>query len=103
MFPAAHRSTAAAVTEAKRAPAVDPLAAVKEKAAQELFVADRDAPERLDAHRGAAPSLARAELAEIVAGEQLALSTSERNRLIDDIGADVLGSARSSRCSTIRL
>ena len=36
-------------------------------------------------------SLARAELAEIVAAEQLALSTAERNRLIDDIGADVLG------------
>ncbi len=69
----------------------DPLASVKEKAAQELFV-------RIGARMSDASlteeqlhALARAELAEIVAGEQLALTTAERNRLIDDIGADVLG------------
>lgn len=72
-------------------PAVDPLAPVKEKAAEELFT-------RIGARLSDASltdeqlhQLARAELAEIVAGEQLALSAAERNRLIDDIGADVLG------------
>lgn len=69
----------------------DALAPVKEKAADELFrrigarLNDADMTEK-QLHE-----LARAELAEIVAGEQLALTTAERNRLIDDIGADVLG------------
>jgi len=70
---------------------VDPLAEMKEKAAQELFgrigvrLNDSSMTEE-QLHQ-----LARQELAEIVAGEQLALTTAERNRLIDDIGADVLG------------
>lgn len=69
----------------------DPLAGVKEKAADELFG-------RIGARLNDASlteeqlhAIARSELAEIVAGEQLALTTAERNRLIDDIGADVLG------------
>ncbi len=72
-------------------PMVDPLAAVKEKAAQELFgrIGTRLNDSTLTEEQ--LHQLARAELAEIVAGEQLALSTAERNRLIDDIGADVLG------------
>lgn len=71
--------------------AVDPLAGVKEKAAQELF--GRIGTRLNDASLTEAQLhlLARAELADIVAGEQLALSTAERNRLIEDIGADVLG------------
>ena len=71
--------------------AVDPLAAVKERAAEELFgrIGSRLNDATLTEEQ--LHSLARAELAEIVAGEQLALSTAERNRLIDDIGADVLG------------
>lgn len=75
----------------REAIAVDPLAGVKEKAAGELF-------ERIGVRMND-PSLteeqlhalARAELAEIVAAEQIALSTVERNRLIDEIGSDVLG------------
>jgi pilus assembly protein CpaF len=69
----------------------DPLAAVKEKAAEELFerIASRMNDPSLTEEQ--LHALARAELAEIVAAEQLALTTAERNRLIDEIGADVLG------------
>jgi pilus assembly protein CpaF len=73
------------------APVADPLAAVKEKAAQELFVRIGTRLNDASLTEEQLHAIARAELAEIVAGEQLALSTSERNRLIDDIGADVLG------------
>lgn len=75
----------------RASPAVDPLAAVKEKAAQELFgrIGSRLSDSTLTEEQ--LHELARAELADIVAGEQLALSTAERNRLIDDIGAEVLG------------
>lgn len=71
--------------------AADPLAAVKEKAAEELFgrIGSRLNDPNLTEEQ--LHDLARAELAEIVAAEQLALSTAERNRLIDDIDADVLG------------
>ncbi len=71
--------------------AVDPLASVKEKAAQELFVRIGSRLNDATLTEEQLHLLARAELAEIVAAEQLALSTAERNRLIDDIGADVLG------------
>ncbi|MFC9558690.1 ATPase, T2SS/T4P/T4SS family [Agromyces sp. NPDC056965] len=84
-------STPAPESAVREATAVDPLAGVKEKAAGELF-------ERIGVRMND-PSLteeqlhalARAELAEIVAAEQIALSTVERNRLIDEIGSDVLG------------
>lgn len=69
----------------------DPLAAVKEKAAEELFGRIGSRLNDASLTEEQLHLLARAELADIVAGEQLALSTSERNRLIDDIGADVLG------------
>ncbi|MGR2752119.1 CpaF family protein [Agromyces arachidis] len=71
--------------------AFDPLAAVKEKAAQELFgrIGTRLNDPTMTEEQ--LHELARRELGEIVAGEQLALTTSERNRLIDEIGADVLG------------
>lgn len=72
-------------------PAVDPLAAVKEKAAQELFVRIGSRMNDSSLTEQQLHAIARSELAEIVAAEQLALSTAERNRLIDDIGADVLG------------
>ncbi|KQZ11089.1 pilus assembly protein CpaF [Agromyces sp. Root1464] len=73
------------------APAVDPLAEMKEKAAQELFgrIGSRLNDSSLTEEQ--LHQLARHELSEIVAAEQLALTTAERNRLIDDIGADVLG------------
>ena len=79
------------VYRAKPVPAIDPLASVKEKAAEELFarIGSRLSDSTLTEDQ--LHALARAELADIVAGEQLALSTAERNRLIDDIGADVLG------------
>lgn len=69
----------------------DALAPVKEKAAEELFgrIGNRLNDPNLTEHQ--LHEIARAELADIVAGEQLALSTAERNRLIDEIGADVLG------------
>ncbi|MBM7831987.1 pilus assembly protein CpaF [Agromyces cerinus] len=70
---------------------VDPLAAVKEKAAEELFGRIGSRLNDASLTEEQLHLLARAELADIVAGEQLALSTAERNRLIDDIGADVLG------------
>lgn len=70
---------------------VDPLAAVKEKAAEELFGRIGSRLNDASLTEEQLHILARAELADIVAGEQLALSTAERNRLIDDIGADVLG------------
>ncbi len=72
-------------------PAFDALAPVKEKAAEELFgrIGTRlNDPALTEAQLH---EIARAELAEIVAGEQLAMSSAERNRLIDEIGADVLG------------
>lgn len=75
----------------KPAAPVDPLASVKEKAAQELFVRIGSRLNDSSLTEEQLHLLARAELAEIVAAEQLALSTAERNRLIDDIGADVLG------------
>ncbi|REJ03923.1 CpaF family protein [Microbacterium bovistercoris] len=73
------------------APVVDPLAGVKEKAAQELFgrIGTRLNDSSLTEEQ--LHDLARKELAEIVAGEQLALTVAERKRLIDDISADVLG------------
>ncbi|MDQ0894597.1 CpaF family protein [Agromyces ramosus] len=71
--------------------AVDPLAAVKEKAAEELFARIGSRLSDASLTEEQLHQLARAELAGIVAAEQLALSTAERNRLIDDIGADVLG------------
>jgi pilus assembly protein CpaF len=70
---------------------VDPLADIKERAAQNLF-------ERLGSRLND-PSLAedqlhayaRAELVKIVAAEQVPLSADERTRLIAQIRADVLG------------
>ncbi|MEF3402635.1 CpaF family protein [Agromyces sp. CCNWLW203] len=69
----------------------DPLAAIKEKAAEELFGRIGSRLNDASLTEEQLHQLARAELADIVAGEQLALSTAQRNRLIDDIGADVLG------------
>lgn len=82
---------AAAAPVASAAPASDPLFELKEKAAQALF-------ERLGTRLND-PNLseeqlhayARAELGTIVAAEKVPLSPDERTRLIDEIGADVLG------------
>lgn len=72
-------------------PPVDPLAPLKERAAGELFtrIATRLNDSSLTEEK--LHALARAELTEIVSAEQFALSAAERNRLIDEIGADVLG------------
>lgn len=69
----------------------DALAPVKEKAAEELFGRIGSRMNDPNMTEEQLHEIARRELAEIVAGEQLALSTAERNRLIDEIGADVLG------------
>ncbi|WP_159600757.1 CpaF family protein [Agromyces humi] len=82
---------APAATPVRHAPAVDPLAGMKEKAAEELFARIGTRLNDSTLTEEQLHQIARAELGEIVAAEQLALSTSERNRLIDEIGADVLG------------
>ncbi|WP_395244494.1 ATPase, T2SS/T4P/T4SS family [Agromyces sp. MMS24-K17] len=91
LHPAHRAAPATPVEPPRRDQSVDPLAGVKEKAAQELF--GRIGARMNDASltEDQLHALARGELAEIVAAEQLALSTVERNRLIEEIGADVLG------------
>ncbi len=71
--------------------APDPLAEIKEKAAQDLF-------ERIGARLNDASlseeqlhAYARAELSKIVSAEQVPLNSEERARLIVEIGSDVLG------------
>jgi len=86
-----HPPAAPRAPQSKLVGGVDPLAAVKEKAAEELFGRIGSRMNDASLTEEQLHLLARAELADIVAGEQLALSTAERNRLIDDIGADVLG------------
>jgi pilus assembly protein CpaF len=73
------------------APVTDALADLKERAAQELFsrIGARLSDSSLTEER--LHSLAREELSRIVDAEQVALTTAERRRLIDQIGADVLG------------
>lgn len=70
---------------------VDPLAGLKERAAQELFgrIGTRLTDSSLDEEQ--LHALARVELVKIVSAEQVPLSPGERNRLIAEIGADVLG------------
>lgn len=85
------RPVQAAVTPQPHSRTSDPLAAVKEKAAEELFKRIGSRLNDATLTEDQLHELARAELAEIVTAEQLALSTAERNRLIDDIDADVLG------------
>ncbi|HEX7834757.1 MAG TPA: ATPase, T2SS/T4P/T4SS family [Pseudolysinimonas sp.] len=71
--------------------APDPLHELKERAAQELFIRIGGRLNDPSLTEESLHALAREELARIVAAEQVALTTAERNRLIDDIGADVLG------------
>ena len=70
---------------------VDPLADLKERAAQELFgrIGTRLNDPSLSEEQ--LHAYARAELGTIVAAEQVPLSPEERTRLIAEIGADVLG------------
>jgi pilus assembly protein CpaF len=72
-------------------PPVDPLADIKERAAQELF--ERIGSRLNDASLSEEQlhAYARAELSTIVTAEQVPLSASELARLIAEIGADVLG------------
>lgn len=76
---------------AAAAPVPDALAELKERAAQELFsrIGSRLSDSSLTEER--LHSLAREELSRIVDAEQVALTNAERRRLIDQIGADVLG------------
>ncbi|WP_294179707.1 CpaF family protein [uncultured Schumannella sp.] len=71
--------------------ALDPLADLKEHAAQELFVRIGARLNDPSLTEEGLHELARAELSRIVAAEPVALSVAERNRLLDEIGADVLG------------
>ncbi|MRX43311.1 CpaF family protein [Agromyces kandeliae] len=72
-------------------PTADPLAAFKESAAQELFSRIGNRLNDSSMTEEKLHALARAELGQIVATEQTALTSAERNRLIDEISADVLG------------
>ncbi|WP_353808489.1 CpaF family protein [Agromyces sp. SYSU T00194] len=75
----------------RRDSAQDALAELKERAAQELFrrIGARLNDSSLSEQQ--LHALAREELTRIVGAEQVALTTVERNRLIQEIGADVLG------------
>ena len=90
--PTVHRAQAPD-PEAAPAPVLpaDPLAELKERAAQELFgrIGTRLNDPSLSEEQ--LHSYARAELVSIVAAEQVPLSPEERTRLIAAIGADVLG------------
>jgi len=72
-------------------PPVDPLAEIKERAAQELFerIGSRLNDSSLSEEQ--LHAYARTELSNIVSAEQVPLSAEERARLIQEIGADVLG------------
>jgi len=69
----------------------DALSELKERAAQELFVRIGARLNDSSMTEAQLHVLAREELGRIVEAEQLALSAGERNRLIAEIGADVLG------------
>ncbi|UOQ90592.1 CpaF family protein [Agromyces endophyticus] len=73
------------------AAAVDPFAELKERSADELFrrIGGRLNDPNLSEEQ--LHSIARDELGRIIESEQVALTAVERNRLIADIGADVLG------------
>lgn len=87
-----HTSTWTALAgDAEPVPVADALAELKERAAQELF---RRIGSRLNdttLTEDKLHALAREELGYIVESEQVALTSAERNRLITEIGADVLG------------
>jgi pilus assembly protein CpaF len=72
-------------------PTVDPLRDVKERAAQELFLRIGGRLNDPSLTEDRLHAIAREELGRIVAAEQVALTAAERNRLIDEIGSDVLG------------
>ncbi|MBT2500748.1 CpaF family protein [Agromyces sp. ISL-38] len=72
-------------------PIVDPLASFKESAAQDLFARIGSRLNDSSMTEEKLHALARSELAQVVAAEQIPLTPSERVRLIDEIAADVLG------------
>ncbi|MFB6612304.1 CpaF family protein [Agromyces sp. NPDC056379] len=83
--------SALAAPEAMHDAATSAMLELKERAAQELF---RRIGARLNdtsLSEEQLHALAREELTRIVEDEQIALTVSERNRLITEIGADVLG------------
>ncbi len=83
------RETGAASTVDASQP--DPLAEIKERAAQLLFARIGSRLNDPNLSEEQLHSYARSELATIVAAEQVPLSGEERKRLIAEIGADVLG------------
>lgn len=88
----AHTSTWTALAGPPQVePVADALVELKERAAEELFrrIGARLNDPSLSEEK--LHSLAREELSRIVETEQVALTTNERNRLITEIGADVLG------------
>lgn len=88
----AHTSTWTALAgPSEPEPVADALVELKERATEELF---RRIGSRLNdptLTEDKLHALAREELSRIVETEQVALTTAERNRLITEIGADVLG------------
>ena len=70
---------------------MDPLASFKESAAEELFARIGARLNDSSMTEEKLHALARSELAQVVAAEQIPLTPSERVRLIDEIAADVLG------------
>ncbi|WP_448002646.1 CpaF family protein [Agromyces bauzanensis] len=70
---------------------IDPFSELKERAAQELFgrIGTRLNDPNLSEEK--LHGIAREELGRIIEAEQVALTPAERNRLIVEIGADVLG------------
>lgn len=88
----AHTSTWTALAGPPQVePVADALVELKERAAEELFrrIGARLNDPSLSEEK--LHALAREELSRIVETEQVALTTNERNRLITEIGADVLG------------
>ena len=73
------------------APAVDPLFELKENAAQALFERLGTRLNDPNLSEDQLHAFARSELGTIVAAEKTPLSADERTRLIEEIGADVLG------------
>jgi len=89
----AHTSTweALASPHAVATTAADPFAELKERSADELFRRIGGRLNDPNLSEDQLHTIAREELTRIIESEQVALTVSERNRLITEIGADVLG------------
>lgn len=72
-------------------PLTDPLASLKERAAQQLFERMGGRLNDTSLSEEQLHTFARQELQEIIQGENIPLTNRERNQLIEEIGNDVLG------------